>query len=126
MMRQSVTAAIAVVFGTGLAGIAFAQGTTSASPDTTAPPAAIASPKPSAQTPAGSLSANAEHLSQHTVKQAQEKLKSQGLYDGPIDGQQGPQMRAAIEKYQKQNGLPQTAMLDQQTLQQLLGTQSHS
>jgi peptidoglycan hydrolase-like protein with peptidoglycan-binding domain len=123
MMKQSLTAVIALALGTGVAGIAFAQGSSNAASGAATPPAEIISPSTSTQTPAGSPSANAANLSQQTVQQAQEKLKSKGFYDGAIDGQQGPELRAAIRKYQQQIGLPQTAMLDQQTLQHLLGTQ---
>ena len=43
----------------------------------------------------------------------------QGYYKGAIDGIPGPQTRAAITKYQKAQGLPQTGQMDTQTLARL-------
>jgi peptidoglycan hydrolase-like protein with peptidoglycan-binding domain len=53
------------------------------------------------------------------VKEAQVKLKQDGLYHGRIDGIIGPQTRRALTDFQKREDLPQTAALDQQTLQKL-------
>jgi peptidoglycan hydrolase-like protein with peptidoglycan-binding domain len=53
------------------------------------------------------------------VKQVQTALKTQGLYDGPIDGIYGPGTRNAVKKYQSQAGITQTGQLDQQTMQGL-------
>jgi peptidoglycan hydrolase-like protein with peptidoglycan-binding domain len=40
---------------------------------------------------------------------------------GSVDGKNGPRTRAAISQFQKRKGLPQTASLDQQTLDDLSG-----
>jgi len=74
----------------------------------------------------GGSQANAQpgaqsRVSAATIQQAQEQLKSQGLYNGPIDGMLGPQMKTALSQYQQRNGLPQSAMLDQETLNRLVG-----
>lgn len=53
------------------------------------------------------------------VKEAQVKLKQDGLYHGRIDGIIGPQTQRALAAYQKKENLPQTAALDHQTLDKL-------
>lgn len=62
------------------------------------------------------------------VKEAQTDLKNQGLYRGRIDGIIGPQTERALAAYQKKEGLPQTAALDQQTMNKLnlTGSQARS
>jgi peptidoglycan hydrolase-like protein with peptidoglycan-binding domain len=61
-------------------------------------------------------------LSQNQVRQAQQQLRDQGLYHGSIDGIVGRETKQAIEQFQKNNGLNQTATLDQQTMDKLLGS----
>lgn len=61
-----------------------------------------------------------QNVSQDEVKQAQTELKQHGLYKGQVDGVLGPQTRNAIAQYQKQNGLRETAQLDQATMQHLM------
>ena len=58
------------------------------------------------------------------MRQAQQQLKAQGLYNGPIDGMAGPEMQRALARYQQQNGLRQTATLDEQTMGRLGGGMS--
>ena len=60
-------------------------------------------------------------MSQSDIQQAQQQLKSQGLYRGAVDGIMGPQTEQALSQFQQQNGLPQTADLDQQTMSRLMG-----
>jgi putative peptidoglycan binding protein len=60
--------------------------------------------------------AQAQKLSPDQVKGAQEQLKSAGLYNGPTDGMMDPDTRAALARFQQQNGLRQTQSLDQKTL----------
>jgi peptidoglycan hydrolase-like protein with peptidoglycan-binding domain len=55
------------------------------------------------------------------VRQAQEQLKQQGLYNGRVDGKMGPETAQAISKFQQQNGLPQSSQLDQETMGKLGG-----
>jgi N-acetylmuramoyl-L-alanine amidase len=52
--------------------------------------------------------------------QAQTELKQMGLYNGQVDGKMGKQTKQAISKFQKQNGLRQTAQLDRQTKDRLM------
>jgi peptidoglycan hydrolase-like protein with peptidoglycan-binding domain len=49
------------------------------------------------------------------MMQVQQKLKSEGLYTGPVDGKEGPKTEQALKEFQQKNGLPQTGQLDQQT-----------
>ena len=61
-----------------------------------------------------------------TVRQAQQQLKAQGLYHGPIDGVLSADTKTAISQFQQKNGLAQTAMLDQPTLNHLIAPGSGS
>ncbi len=61
----------------------------------------------------GSQAAN--HASPNEIKQAQQKLKQEGLYKGRIDGIAGPETQQALEQFQKKNNLQQTGQLDEQT-----------
>jgi hypothetical protein len=53
------------------------------------------------------------------LRQVQERLQAAGLAPGPLDGQLGPQTRAALRRYQQHHGLRVTGTLDPQTLQAL-------
>lgn len=63
------------------------------------------------------------NLTQDDVRQAQQQLQAEGLYRGPIDGVIGDGTKRALARFQQQNGLPRTATLDEQTMQQLSGQQ---
>jgi hypothetical protein len=58
----------------------------------------------------------AVHASKMQVKDAQQKLKDQGLYNGDIDGLIGPQTRSAIKQFQQSKGLTVNGKLDEKTL----------
>ena len=60
--------------------------------------------------------------SRSEIQQAQQQLKSQGLYRGTADGVMGPETQTALRAFQRQNGLPQSAELDQQTSTRLSGS----
>jgi len=134
-MKHAFTLSMALAVGTSLGGIAFAQG--AAAPDTTAPPAQSKQAVPEQmrqradsrmQQPmvaAPSDQTQAPKLSSDTVKAAQQKLKAEGLYNGVIDGRIGPQTQAAVRRFQQQNGLKTTAMLDRDTLQRLMSEHPH-
>jgi peptidoglycan hydrolase-like protein with peptidoglycan-binding domain len=62
------------------------------------------------------------HVSRAEVRDIQQKLKADNLYNGSIDGLMGPETRQALAQFQKQNGLRVTANLDRQTRDSLLGT----
>ncbi len=70
--------------------------------------------------------ASAQMMSAAQVKQAQNQLKEQGLYDGEIDGIVGPQTRSAITQFQKKEGLKQSASLDEQTYGRLMSMSGQS
>ena len=55
------------------------------------------------------------------VRGAQQVLKAQGYYRGPIDGLYGPGTRAAVIAYQRHNGMPETAQLDPDTMARFNG-----
>ena len=50
------------------------------------------------------------------VRQAQDILRDQGYYHGPLDGLRNPQYLTAISSFQRAKGLPATTHLDGPTL----------
>jgi hypothetical protein len=76
------------------------------------------------QTNAAQNSQPMQPASRADIQQAQEQLKSQGLYRGSVDGVMGPQTQTAIMAFQREQGLPENAQLDQQTMSRLAGGQS--
>jgi peptidoglycan hydrolase-like protein with peptidoglycan-binding domain len=64
---------------------------------------------------------NTTNLSKDDVRWAQVELRNLGLYNDSLDGVIGPQMKRGLAEFQKANGLNQTAMLDQQTADALIG-----
>jgi peptidoglycan hydrolase-like protein with peptidoglycan-binding domain len=58
-------------------------------------------------------------LTPRTIRQAQEALKNKGRDPGPIDGVLGPRTVAALDAYQKAEGLATTGRLDAKTLESL-------
>lgn len=75
------------------------------------------------QTPASQAQMNQsmEPASQSQIMQAQQQLKSEGLYRGSVDGIMGPETQTALSRFQREQGLPETSQLDQQTLGRLSG-----
>ena len=69
------------------------------------------------------VSANTQTLTRQHIRTAQQQLRSDSLYKGPINGVMNHQTRVAIANFQKQNGLPRTARLDRNTLDRLTGDQ---
>jgi Putative peptidoglycan binding domain len=61
-----------------------------------------------------------------SVREAQQALKSKGLYHGRVDGVLGQATKTAISRFQQRSGLPQTAMLDQQTMRRLINGNSNA
>jgi peptidoglycan hydrolase-like protein with peptidoglycan-binding domain len=61
----------------------------------------------------------AQKLTPDQVKGAQQQLQAAGLYNGPTDGMMDPDTRAALARFQQQNGLRRTETLDRQTLAHL-------
>ena len=64
---------------------------------------------------------NAADLSKDDIRWAQTELHYVGLYNGSLDGVMGPETKRALVGFQKSNGLKQTATLDQQTADALIG-----
>jgi peptidoglycan hydrolase-like protein with peptidoglycan-binding domain len=67
----------------------------------------------------GGSSAPSQASQGRLVQNAQNELKREGLYRGPVDGILGPETKQAIAAYQAREGLQQTATLDQDTLQRM-------
>ncbi len=122
-MQRLFTAAVAI----GLCAATAASAQTSA-PQYGSPPSAPSSPMttmPAPAAPSTGMTAQpgagaADLSSPESIRQAQQQLRSQGLYRGSVDGVLGPETLAAISQFQQRNNLPQTATLDQQTLDRLL------
>jgi peptidoglycan hydrolase-like protein with peptidoglycan-binding domain len=49
------------------------------------------------------------------VRDAQDRLRAQGLYSGPVDGLRGPETDAAIARFQQDHGLTASGQLDPMT-----------
>ena len=130
-MKRTLAAGATLAATLGMAGLAAAQGYTpnanaTQSPATTTAPAAPGTGTPTGigQQPAPGQMGQ-QQASQVTIQQAQQKLKSQGLYNGAIDGVNGPEMRSALLQFQQRNGLPQTGTLDEQTQARLMQSSSN-
>ena len=82
------------------------------------------SPQTSASAPATQSSramTSPVNASEDQIKAVQQQLKTAGDYKGSVDGKMGPEMKQALEKFQKQHGLQATGALDQETLAALQG-----
>ena len=107
------------------AGGAFAQGNNEQAPPMP-PPAATPAPAtpgvtPGIAPPAGAAPHHRRMAqSMRDIKAAQKALKEDGLYKGKIDGKFGPQTKAAVAEFQKQNDLKPTAKLDKETMSKLM------
>ena len=80
-------------------------------------------PLASETSPSSPIAANlsAANLSKDDIRQAQLELRNMGLYNGSLDGIIGPETRRGLVQFQKDNGLHQTAALDPQTMNALVG-----
>ena len=143
-MKHAMTAALSMALALGLAAAAQAQGNYGSRNDMgNAPPsaangAAMQNTAPGAEmqnTAPGAETQGNEAMPMHRtaakasrnraeIKQAQEQLKSQGLYHGRIDGIVGHRTREAIKDFQARNGLHRTARLDRNTLDRLMGSRT--
>ena len=63
----------------------------------------------------------AASVSKDDIREAQLELRHSGLYNGSIDGVIGPQTKQALLRFQRDNGLEQTATLDGLTLVAMFG-----
>jgi peptidoglycan hydrolase-like protein with peptidoglycan-binding domain len=58
-------------------------------------------------------------LTAENLKLVQERLKTEGVYAGPVDGELNAQTEAALRAYQAKQGLPVSGAADEATLKQL-------
>ena len=85
-------------------------------------PAHAQQPQPQAQQ--NQQQAQQAQLSQQEIREIQTQLRAMGLYQGEVDGIAGPQTQQAVRQFQQQRGLEQTATLDRQSMQQIMGAAS--
>jgi peptidoglycan hydrolase-like protein with peptidoglycan-binding domain len=69
----------------------------------------------------GAQQQGSQQQDQIAIREAQQQLKSLGLYDGPIDGLFGPKTEEALREYQQAQGLEVTGSLTQETEKRLMG-----
>lgn len=62
---------------------------------------------------------NSFEVSKSMVRQAQEQLKNRGFYKGPVDGINGNETRAAVQKFQRSENIVETGDLNDATLKSL-------
>jgi peptidoglycan hydrolase-like protein with peptidoglycan-binding domain len=65
------------------------------------------------------LPQSAENLSKNEIQLAQQQLRNEGLYSGPIDGVLNLETQHALGEFQKKNALTVTSSLDQPTRRSL-------
>jgi outer membrane lipoprotein SlyB len=58
-------------------------------------------------------------MSNADVTSAQRYLIALGYYNGPVDGISGPNMRAAVQRFQADRGLPQTGAVTPELVQEM-------
>ena len=63
--------------------------------------------------------AQAHHRSSSDLQNAQQELRNDGYYKGPVDGVDGPATRSAIRHYQRDKNLKETGRLDRATKKDL-------
>jgi peptidoglycan hydrolase-like protein with peptidoglycan-binding domain len=58
-------------------------------------------------------------ITTENVKLIQERLKTEGGYAGPVDGELNAQTEAALRQYQQKQGIPVSGAADEATLKEL-------
>jgi peptidoglycan hydrolase-like protein with peptidoglycan-binding domain len=58
-------------------------------------------------------------ITKDNLKLLQERLKTEGVYAGPVDGEMNAQTEAALRAYQEKQGLPVSGAADETTLKEL-------
>jgi Putative peptidoglycan binding domain len=111
--KLMLTTASILAIGIGGAGVSQAADTSNMAPN--------AGSNMPAMSGVPSASQSIVNPSRDQVREAQQQLRNQGLYRGRIDGILGPETKQALDRFQKNNGLSQTATLDQPTIDRLLG-----
>ena len=60
-----------------------------------------------------------EIISKDNLKLLQQRLTTEGVYAGPLDGEMNAQTEAALRAYQEKQGLPVSGAADNATLKEL-------
>jgi peptidoglycan hydrolase-like protein with peptidoglycan-binding domain len=58
-------------------------------------------------------------ISKDNLKLLQQRLTTEGVYAGPLDGELNAQTEAALRTYQQKHGLPVSGAADEATLKEL-------
>jgi peptidoglycan hydrolase-like protein with peptidoglycan-binding domain len=58
-------------------------------------------------------------ITKDNLKLVQERLKAEGVYAGPVDGELNAQTEVALRQYQQKQGIPVSGAADEETLKQL-------
>ena len=58
-------------------------------------------------------------LTKDNLKLVQERLKAEGVYAGPVDGELNAQTETALRQYQQKQGIPVSGAADEATLKEL-------
>jgi peptidoglycan hydrolase-like protein with peptidoglycan-binding domain len=58
-------------------------------------------------------------ITKDNLKLVQERLKTEGVYAGPVDGEMNARTEAALRAYQEKQGIPISGTADETTLKQL-------
>ena len=102
------------VIAIGLCGVVWAQtDQTSTTTQTTTDPTSTTS------ITAAAPATEKIHVTPGVIRAAQQKLNDAGYQSGTTDGRLGPKTRAAIQKYQQDQGLKVNGTLDESTLSKL-------
>ena len=101
-----------------LAAAALISGMALAEPYPTAPPPSMPLAPPAAVSSPDAV--NPPAASRNQIRLAQRQLQVRGFYHAPIDGMLDAPTKDALSRYQKQNGLSETATPDKATMQSLL------
>ncbi len=122
-MKHAARAVATIAFGVALATAAQAHGIQhqSALPSGKTGSAALSRQAMNGQMQPGRTG---QRVTRQDIRQAQQALKSEGLYKGRIDGRMGLATHRAIAEFQQRNGLQRTARLDRTTLSRLMGSQT--
>jgi len=117
-MRKVIIAGVSAV-ALGFAGAALAQTDQGTAQDQGSPATPETHPHAVPNQPQGRPSITGggvrSEVSKREIKQAQQQLQQQGLYQGKVDGKNGPETMAAVKQFQKKNGLQETGELDART-----------
>lgn len=110
LLRKCVLGTASVLaLGIGGAALDYAADAGNAAPVATMPPLSQASES----RPGGDI------FRRDDIRWAQVELRNRDLYKGSLDGVLGPQTKQALARFQKTNGLDQTASIDARTWEAL-------